>query len=168
LAADAEFSQPKMESSEKLQGCLRQPDVYLPLWTKFVLMDIERTALHPCNKPTETEDTMGKETPVQSRQPRTIRFVQEDGALTISNPELAAGRTPGLIMRFPQDTPTVMHHLKGASRSSGPREGAPLSLLNPATVLKKLYELLEHYAPVWYTEENHNRAVAALAQTTRQ
>jgi hypothetical protein len=29
-------------------------------------------------------------------------------------------------------------------------------------VLEELFELLEDYAPTWYTEELHNRAVAAL------
>jgi hypothetical protein len=29
-------------------------------------------------------------------------------------------------------------------------------------VLEELFELLEDYAPTWYTEEHHNRAVAAL------
>ena len=47
------------------------------------------------------------------------------------------------------------------------RERASLSLVDPATVLKELVELLEDYAPVWYTEENHQRAVAALAHTMR-
>ena len=28
--------------------------------------------------------------------------------------------------------------------------------------LKMLYDLLEAYAPVWYTEEHHNRTEAAL------
>ena len=28
--------------------------------------------------------------------------------------------------------------------------------------LEMLFELLEEYAPVWYTEEHHNKAVAAL------
>jgi hypothetical protein len=28
--------------------------------------------------------------------------------------------------------------------------------------LRMLYELLETYAPEWYTEEHHNRAEAAL------
>ena len=35
-------------------------------------------------------------------------------------------------------------------------------LLSPKAILKELYELLEDYGPVWYTEEHHNRAVAAL------
>ena len=30
------------------------------------------------------------------------------------------------------------------------------------TVLRELYELLEDYAPAWYTEEHHKRAAAAL------
>ena len=29
-------------------------------------------------------------------------------------------------------------------------------------VLEELFLLLEDYAPTWYTEEHHNRAVAAL------
>jgi septation ring formation regulator EzrA len=29
-------------------------------------------------------------------------------------------------------------------------------------VLEELYELLEDYAPAWYTERHHKRAVAAL------
>jgi hypothetical protein len=29
-------------------------------------------------------------------------------------------------------------------------------------VLEELFELLEEYAPTWYTEEHHNRAMAAL------
>jgi hypothetical protein len=29
-------------------------------------------------------------------------------------------------------------------------------------VLEELFKLLEDYAPTWYTEEHHNRAVAAL------
>lgn len=33
----------------------------------------------------------------------------------------------------------------------------------PAGVLKELFDLLEEYAPVWYTQELHDRAKAALA-----
>lgn len=35
-------------------------------------------------------------------------------------------------------------------------------LLSPKAILKELYELLEDYGPAWYTEEQHNRVVAAL------
>jgi hypothetical protein len=31
-----------------------------------------------------------------------------------------------------------------------------------AGVCRELFNLLEAYAPLWYTEEHHNRAVAAL------
>ena len=31
-----------------------------------------------------------------------------------------------------------------------------------AEVFEQLFRLLEEYAPAWYTEEHHNRAVAAL------
>jgi hypothetical protein len=33
-----------------------------------------------------------------------------------------------------------------------------------STVLRELFELLEDYAPSWYTEELHNRASAALGE----
>ncbi len=31
-------------------------------------------------------------------------------------------------------------------------------------VLRELFELLQDYAPTWYTEELHNRAAAALGE----
>lgn len=31
-----------------------------------------------------------------------------------------------------------------------------------AEILLELFNLLEQYAPMWYTEEHHNRAAAAL------
>jgi len=34
----------------------------------------------------------------------------------------------------------------------------------PAAVLQELFELLEDYSPVWYTQENHDRAIAALTR----
>lgn len=33
---------------------------------------------------------------------------------------------------------------------------------NAPDAFVELFELLETYAPTWYTEEHHNRAVAAL------
>jgi hypothetical protein len=40
--------------------------------------------------------------------------------------------------------------------------GKQLQPVNPAKVLAELFELLEEYGPSWYTEEHHNRAIAAL------
>ena len=31
-------------------------------------------------------------------------------------------------------------------------------------VLRELFELLEDYAPAWYTEEHHNRLAAAIGE----
>ena len=42
------------------------------------------------------------------------------------------------------------------------RDRKPVSAVNQATVLRELFELLEDYSPIWYTEETHERAVAAL------
>jgi hypothetical protein len=35
---------------------------------------------------------------------------------------------------------------------------------NGTGVLRELFELLEDYAPSWYTEELHNRAAAVLGE----
>ncbi len=37
---------------------------------------------------------------------------------------------------------------------------------NTKSILKDLFELLEEYAPTWYTKEHHDRAVAALLNRT--
>jgi hypothetical protein len=36
--------------------------------------------------------------------------------------------------------------------------------VEPLAVLREMFELLEDYAPIWYTEELHNRAAAALGE----
>lgn len=46
----------------------------------------------------------------------------------------------------------------GVSSSSEEHENAP----STREVLEEFFQLLEDYAPTWYTEEHHNRAVAAL------
>ena len=44
----------------------------------------------------------------------------------------------------------------------GPSAAAALEHPRPAEVLKELFLLLEEFGPQWYTEELHDRAVAAL------
>jgi hypothetical protein len=39
---------------------------------------------------------------------------------------------------------------------------------SPRAVLEELFLLLEDYAPVWYTQEHHDRAVAALLSPDNQ
>lgn len=39
--------------------------------------------------------------------------------------------------------------------------------MSTSAELEKLFELLEEYAPVWYTEEHHHLAVDALVQSGR-
>ena len=36
--------------------------------------------------------------------------------------------------------------------------------VEPLAVLREVFELLEDYAPMWYTQELHNRAAAALGE----
>lgn len=35
---------------------------------------------------------------------------------------------------------------------------------DPHTILRELFELLQDYSPIWYTEELHNRTAAALGE----
>src|SRR5262245_30445647 len=49
--------------------------------------------------------------------------------------------------------------------SEGQREKSValrIELAGVVEVLRELFNLLEQYAPTWYTEEHHNRAAAAL------
>jgi len=43
-----------------------------------------------------------------------------------------------------------------------PSDASPAQLESIAEAFRELFNLLEEYAPVWYTEEHHNKAVAAL------
>jgi hypothetical protein len=38
----------------------------------------------------------------------------------------------------------------------------PTEAPNPRTVLEELFVLLEDYAPVWYQQKHHDRAISAL------
>jgi hypothetical protein len=38
----------------------------------------------------------------------------------------------------------------------------PHQAITAKAALEELFELLEDYAPVWYTEEHHDRAIKAL------
>ena len=46
----------------------------------------------------------------------------------------------------------------------GAFEGAKQWPASPKVVLEEFFLLLEEYGPQWYTEDHHNRAVAALLQ----
>jgi hypothetical protein len=58
----------------------------------------------------------------------------------------------------------VRNNSNGKSSSPEP----PEMPVNQHAVLKELFELLEDYAPTWYTQEIHDRAVAALVQREHQ
>lgn len=44
----------------------------------------------------------------------------------------------------------------------GPKQVSAQDEASARLVLRDLYELLETYAPVWYTEEHHNQASQVL------
>ena len=43
----------------------------------------------------------------------------------------------------------------------------PLGRSNAAEVFAEMFELLEDYAPAWYSEDLHDRALAALRHLKR-
>jgi hypothetical protein len=49
-----------------------------------------------------------------------------------------------------------------AERITEPETPQQKNVLSPNVVLAELFVLLEDYAPAWYTEEHHRRAIAAL------
>ena len=57
-----------------------------------------------------------------------------------------------------------MERVDRAESHSGCKEGSETAEGIPTTreVLEEFYQLLEDYAPPWYTEQHHNRAVSAL------
>lgn len=62
---------------------------------------------------------------------------------------------------FGADPMTVIEEFRDS------HERKPVAMVNQAAVLRELFELLEDYSPVWYTEETHERAVAALKLAMR-
>jgi hypothetical protein len=55
--------------------------------------------------------------------------------------------------------------LQEVNAGRGAFEGPKQWPASPEAVLKELFLLLEEYGPQWYTQDHHNRAVAALLQT---
>jgi len=55
-----------------------------------------------------------------------------------------------------------VEHLDRMSISSLEPEKDARCVPSQRVVLEELFKLLEDYAPAWYSEEHHNRAVAAL------
>ena len=47
-------------------------------------------------------------------------------------------------------------------KAAGTRSFAPPQ--DNKSVLRELFELLEDYAPTWYTEEHHNRLASVLGE----
>lgn len=45
-----------------------------------------------------------------------------------------------------------------------PLEGRRVERVTPIEALKELFELLEDYSPMWYSEETRERAMSALKQ----
>ena len=55
-------------------------------------------------------------------------------------------------------------HIDFADSRTGdaPQPGAGMRVPTTREVLEEMFQLLEDYAPAWYTEQLHDRAVAAL------
>ena len=102
-----------------------------------------------------------------SLQSRSIHLVPKKARDTDVNEEVWED-TFYLTLRLPQQNPMIpADSLSADSMSTEAADRAPLPALDPATVLRELFELLEDYSPVWYSEDHHDRAVAALKLTMR-
>ena len=56
----------------------------------------------------------------------------------------------------------MIHFELAPHQSVAPQPMQPKKGPEAATVLEELFVLLENYAPSWYTEAHHDRAVRAL------
>lgn len=70
-------------------------------------------------------------------------------------------------LQLPQSGSKIPFDSSAQDGSTETCDQVPRTALDPATVLRELFELLEDYSPVWYTEEHHHRAVAALKGSWR-
>lgn len=104
----------------------------------------------------------------QSRASLSIHLVPKKGSNTAVLQDVSADPLQSLSRREPQPGSAISIQFSSADHGSTVSRGlVSLSVLDPVTVLRELFELLEDYSPVWYSEENHNRAVAALKLATR-
>ena len=95
---------------------------------------------------------MAKERREQSRQWSVIHLVEGTPENTYTESEM--GQSCAVYKRSAQEKSRMaMRYVTAATRSRRPSEFKGLSMVSPATVLKELFELLEDYSPVWYTEE---------------
>ena len=86
---------------------------------------------------------MNKLVPVEARSrfPQNVRESQR-------------GRYPNLVMGDIEMQTSIQNVVRANMFTTPSAE--------PFALLRELFELLEDYAPTWYTEELHNRAAAAL------
>ena len=56
----------------------------------------------------------------------------------------------------------MMHVEVAPDLSTVPPGGEPLHPSETRAALQELFVLLEEYAPMWYTQEHHDRALKAL------
>jgi hypothetical protein len=56
----------------------------------------------------------------------------------------------------------MMHFEVASNLNAAPQPMRGNNAPNASIVLEELFILLEDYAPVWYTQEHHDRAVRAL------
>ena len=58
-------------------------------------------------------------------------------------------------------------NLRRESKQGSGRNEHQIQSPSEAEVLLELFNLLEQYAPMWYAEEHHNRAVVALRSSSK-
>jgi hypothetical protein len=63
----------------------------------------------------------------------------------------------------PPRRPEGLERSNGVPRADGLPRTEQLSCATPLAVLKELFDLLEEYGPVWYTQELYERIQAALS-----
>ena len=89
---------------------------------------------------------------------------REATRIQLGDPLLTACWVPELPSNTMTDSEFDKPNLRPQSKQSSGQNGRQRQTQSPseAEVLLELFNLLEQYAPVWYAEEHHHRAVAAM------
>lgn len=114
---------------------------------------------------------MSCERPDQSESQKPIERSNERPSLTICKNDILSQLSELLSERVRRQKLIIIrgenvnsHLLKVVSDGGLAPNNDNHKPITPVAVLQELFELLEDYSPIWYTQETHDRAIAALGQ----
>jgi hypothetical protein len=112
-----------------------------------------------CERPDPPEHR--KQIECSNEQP-SLTICKNDVLLVLS--ELLSERVrrqKQIVIRGKNMNSHLLKVVSGGGKAHNNDDPKPITAV---AVLQELFELLEDYGPIWYTQENHDRAVVALGR----